>query len=175
MARTEPLLIPKQAAPSTVRKHSPRRQRAIDQLGQVLPAIKRKITEQVADASQGGAAPVTPHQADALCMLSREGAMSMNDLARNLNIAMSTATALADRLLKQGQVERIADPTDRRVVRLGLTADAADTVKHHMHSRREALLAALDVLDDDELESLLALLGKVALGPLTTTGGTEHA
>ena len=160
--------------PPAGRARSARRQRAIDELGEVLPALKRKISEQASESVSGAVQPVTPHQADALCLLSREGAMSMNDLARHLNIALSTATALADRLFKQGQVERSADPADRRVVRLALTDGAAATVKHHMERRRVALLNALDALDDDELETLLALLGKVATGSFSTTGSNAH-
>ena len=168
MARTENIAEPAPVAPRPpLAPRAPqraRRQRTIEQLIDVFPAVKSRIVLSDHQDAAAQLASITPHQADALCMLSRDGAMSMNDLARHLNIALSTATALADRLLRQGQVERIADPGDRRVVRLGLTAGAADTVRRHLAGRRNAVLRALEVLDDTELELLLAVLRKIAAG-----------
>jgi DNA-binding MarR family transcriptional regulator len=142
-----------------------RRRYLIEQLIEVMPAVKRRIVDQLGGPDhRGQLASVTPHQADALCLLARDGDMTMNDLARVLNVAMSTATALADRLVKQGLAERVANPTDRRVVRLAATPLARETIRRHQEGRRAAAVATLSILDERELDALLHILSKVATG-----------
>lgn len=45
----------------------------------------------------------------------------MGDLSRILGVPFSSATRTADWLVKSGYLQRLADPDDRRVVRVELT------------------------------------------------------
>ena len=53
---------------------------------------------------------ITIHQLEALSLLDR-GGLRMSELARELDISEPASTALADRLVRGGLVERHATPT----------------------------------------------------------------
>jgi DNA-binding MarR family transcriptional regulator len=108
---------------------------------------------------------VTPHQIEALHHLMAGGGMTMNELAQAQHIALSSATALADRLLRQGLAQRTSDPADRRIVRLLPTDAAVELVQRASAAKRRIALRALSALDDEEAATLLALLAKIAERP----------
>src|SRR6266852_677730 len=78
---------------------------------------------------------LAPVQAKALHELNVEPPISMRELAERLKSDPSNVTGLIDRLEARGLVERRADPNDRRIKGLALTAAGARL--------RERLLARL--------------------------------
>jgi DNA-binding MarR family transcriptional regulator len=86
----------------------------------------------------------------------------MNDLARVQGVSLSSCTALADRLVRHGLVERQTAPADRRVVRLVPTARARSVVERFRAAKRSGALAALSSLDEVEVATLVALMRKMA-------------
>ena len=100
---------------------------------------------------------VTLHQQEALLRMPTEG-LTMREFARALGIAHGSATALADRMVARGLVERETDPSDRRIVRLRVTEVArarVDRLRARQRESVEKLLAGLD-------EQHLVALGEVA-------------
>ena len=87
----------------------------------------------------------------------------MRELAGHLHSAVSTVTGIVDKLVQKDLVRRERVDDDRRIVRVELseTGHAASLAAMEMHLRfcRE-LLAGLD--NDDERETFLALMGKIA-------------
>lgn len=90
-----------------------------------------------------------------------DGQVTMSELADAVSLTTGGVTRLADRLERDGLVERLACPTDRRVVYLGLTdsgrrtlatalANHLDGLQRHVTSRISAEdQVVLDrVLDD---------------------------
>jgi len=89
----------------------------------LLVALVGQTATQIAQcAEQCGLSVV---QASALLRI--EGSISMRELSARLGGHASTATGMADRLVARGLVERHDDPGDRRVKRVGLTAEGAAT------------------------------------------------
>jgi DNA-binding MarR family transcriptional regulator len=78
--------------------------------------------------------------------LQRAGEMTMSHLADVLNVSLSNATGLIDRLEERGFIERDRVPTDRRIVLVRVTPSG------------EAMLGEVDALSDDLLRSVLARL-----------------
>ena len=74
--------------------------------------------------------------------------MTMTELAGAVSLTTGGVTRLADRLADEGLVERLACPTDRRVVHLGLTPKGRKVLttatRHHLASLDEHLLARVD-------------------------------
>ena len=64
---------------------------------------------------------------------------SMKDLAERLQVSQSTVTQAADKLVKRGLIERIADPVDRRVVRLKMSEGGGALIGESDAARREFL------------------------------------
>ena len=101
---------------------------------------------------------LTPVQARTV--LSLEQPSPMRSLATELVCDASNVTGLADRLERLGLVERVADPTDRRVKLLSLTpagvalrTDLAERV-----TRGSTVTARLTKAERGRLETLLDLL-----------------
>ncbi|MFL6113988.1 MAG: MarR family winged helix-turn-helix transcriptional regulator [Catenulispora sp.] len=98
----------------------------------------------------------------ALRMLALEdGPMRMRDLSEMLGIAARTATAIVDGLERDGLVERVRHPEDRRAFLLVLT-DAGRV--HHQQAEgtdARALADATGKLDPQEREQLRMLLAKI--------------
>lgn len=53
----------------------------------------------------------------------------MTDLAREIVLSKAGLTSLVDRLQQRGLVQRVPDPTDRRVMRITLTHDGERTFR----------------------------------------------
>jgi DNA-binding MarR family transcriptional regulator len=73
----------------------------------------------------------------AVLYLIREGAVFPSELARQLRISPAVVTGLLDRLAQRGYLQRLADASDRRRLRLALTDTglAASLAVEHLLSR----------------------------------------
>jgi len=78
--------------------------------------------------------------------LQRTGEMTMSHLADFLNVSLSNATGLIDRLEERGFIERDRVPTDRRIVLVRVTPSG------------EQMLDQVDALSDELLRSVLGHL-----------------
>jgi DNA-binding MarR family transcriptional regulator len=86
-----------------------------------------------------------------LYTLQRNGEMTMSHLAEVLNVSLSNATGLIDRIEERGFVERTRVPEDRRVVLIRVTPAG------------ERMLGEIDALSDDLLRSVLGHLDRSKL------------
>jgi DNA-binding MarR family transcriptional regulator len=94
-------------------------------------------------------------------MLERHGEMAMSRLAEMLDVSLSNATGLIDRIEERGFVERIRVPSDRRIVLVRIT-DRGRAVMEEVEALREATLArVLDRLDETQLKRVAAALADV--------------
>jgi DNA-binding MarR family transcriptional regulator len=89
---------------------------------------------------------------------SREGPVSMTDLAAASFISKPNLTTMVDRLYADGLVERSADVNDRRVVNVALTPKGRDFLKRHKEEAAAFIESKLSLLDDTELEKLKCAL-----------------
>lgn len=97
---------------------------------------------------------LTLPQARVLFILGEEGDFTTGQLAERLAVSPPTMTGIADRLVRQGLIERAADPTDRRVVRLALTEQGRRITAEHSEIGRAY---ASTIFDEMSHEQLLAL------------------
>lgn len=104
-------------------------------------------------------------QFNTLLALYEFGPLTMGDLGKHLFTACSTATDLADRLERDGLVERIRDSKDRRIVRMHLLTKGKKMVEVMMNERYRFLEEVLADYTDDEhrliLESVKHLIDRV--------------
>ena len=91
-----------------------------------------------------------------LTMLRHHGAMPMSRLAELLDISVSNATGLIDRLEERGYLERVRTRDDRRVVLVQPTEAAEQVIAEIDVLRKDLISAVLDRLDDGQLERLRA-------------------
>jgi DNA-binding MarR family transcriptional regulator len=91
----------------------------------------------------------------------RKESLTMGELSNTLSVPLSTATRIVDWLVDNGYVQRLADPEDRRVVRVALTdvgREVHKTIESYVRQRVQQILSCLTVA---ERVTLLDLMGKV--------------
>lgn len=92
------------------------------------------------------------------------GAGAMGALARELAMTESGLTAVADRLVAKGLLERRRDAADRRIVRVALSAAGRRFYNGMMRARARMAVGMLGALSADERERFLALFRKISGG-----------
>ncbi len=97
-----------------------------------------------------------------LDILMRNGTSpTMGELSAELEIPLSSATRLADGLVRAKFAQRCADPKDRRVVRLCLTERGRKFVEAATERIKESIGHVLTHLSTDEQAQLLRLMTKL--------------
>lgn len=101
---------------------------------------------------------LTMPQARTMFLLHRQGPTRMGVLSEQLGRGLPSATSMVDRLVRKGLVERVQDPSDRRVVACRLTDEGTTAVERFWQISRERRLALADALTDEELETVVPAL-----------------
>ena len=113
------------------------------------------------DADLQGSDGISLQTFEVLLRLSRSefGQMTMSELANGVSLTTGGVTRLADRLEREGFVERRACPSDRRVVHLGLTDHGRATLEsaldHHLESLQRRFASRLSARDTSVLDRVL--------------------
>src|SRR5437868_8277983 len=89
----------------------------------------------------------------------REG-LKMNELSRLLMVTGGNVTAIVDQLEKEGLVERLAEPADRRASRIRLTRTGERTFAEMARAHEDWVVGMLSGLSRREQDDLLRLLAK---------------
>lgn len=107
---------------------------------------------------------ITPAMSRLLRVVSHsDEPLRMVDLAQRLDVVPRAVTTLVDGLESYGMVRRVADPANRRVVRVELTEQGRDALQRLRDARRaaaEELLAPLGPEQREQLGALLAALDR---------------
>lgn len=109
-----------------------------------------------------------------LRLLDGGGVQRMSDIATRLDLTQSGCTALVDRAIQSGLVERYRDPDDRRVVWVTLTARGNQTLDELRRMRSRYMAKYLSHLEHDELNLLTTLLGRAAAAIAIEPPSTTH-
>ena len=112
---------------------------------------------------------LTMPQARTMFLLHRRGPTRMGVLSEHQGCGLPSATSMVDRLVRKGLVERVQDPSDRRVVACQLTDEGRKAVERFWQVSRERRLALAAALTLDPLEAVVP-----ALEILTGAGATER-
>ncbi|MGC9961717.1 MAG: MarR family transcriptional regulator [Acidimicrobiales bacterium] len=153
------------------------RDRAVltEQVFELRPIMKRLFGAGVYRELREELHSVTIHQLTALGHL-KAGPVTMRELAKDLDVSESSATAVSDRLVRQGLVARSSDPTDRRVVRLSLSPTGSALIERLDEAAASKIGGLLAALTDTQLEQLVDILETLASaqtndGPLPPGAG----
>ncbi len=108
-------------------------------------------------------------------LLSRHGETSMSRIADLLDVSLSNATGLIDRMAERGLVERVRVDEDRRVVLVRLSERGQAQLDELEILRRDMLQKILGRLDPTQLKRLSKSLSDVheAIASLVQTDGPE--
>lgn len=111
-----------------------------------------------------------------LGMLRWSTSMTLSAVGHRLWITPATVTSAVNRLEKAGLIRRLPHPTDARVTLVEITAKGRRLFDQAVEKLNAELFGNVG-LDDDELEQLVALIGKirVAEGDIVESGPNKSA
>jgi DNA-binding MarR family transcriptional regulator len=92
--------------------------------------------------------------------------LKMNELSRLLMVTGGNVTAIVDQLEKEGLVERLDEPADRRAFRIRLTRAGEKTFAEMAREHEEWVVDMLSGLSRREQDDLLRLLAKAKVHAL---------
>ena len=92
----------------------------------------------------------------ALAQLEDLGPTRVSDLAAADRVSQPTATAVVQKLVEGGWVQRCPDPTDARAVRITITEAGRDALAQTREAAADALTPRLTRLDPETLRTLAA-------------------
>ncbi|HDY75340.1 MAG TPA: MarR family transcriptional regulator [Candidatus Marinimicrobia bacterium] len=104
---------------------------------------------------------VTSTQQHVLSVLGDEDGISLSAIGRRIFLDKPAMTGLADRMEKDGLVERKRSPEDRRVIQLLLTEKGRKVLKKCENIVNETDEQLVSVLSGDELKSFREMLVKI--------------
>jgi len=93
-----------------------------------------------------------------LLMIIQEGMLQPSEIGIRMGISKPNVSALLDKLLKAGYVERKPDVRDRRVMHIAITPRGRKFVNSRMQAVRNGIKKNLSGLSHDEINSLNAAL-----------------
>lgn len=104
---------------------------------------------------------LTLSQMHTLEILGAAGDLRMTELAAKMGITTGSLTVLVDRLERSDLVVRKPHETDRRSIRVGLTAEGEKiaTEHHQLHTRLTQEISS--VLSPEETKSFIDILGRI--------------
>lgn len=96
-----------------------------------------------------------------LFMLHEAGSIRMGDAATKLCVAPRTVTDLVDGLERDGYVQRVPDPKDRRAFLLRLTDTTQANMEKLAHLKKKFVGQIFAPLDEEERATLVKILTKL--------------
>ena len=107
-----------------------------------------------------------------LLYLDRKKEVTMTELVEYIGSPMSTATGIADRLVRNGYISRERSEADRRVVILTLTEKGSQLINNLKAMLQGYITRAVEGLSEAEVQTLLGIVLKI-LGNLQKELNTD--
>jgi DNA-binding MarR family transcriptional regulator len=101
-------------------------------------------------------------------LLERHGELAMSRLAETLDVSLSAATGLVDRVEERGFVERIRVPSDRRIVLVRMTTAGRQMLEDVEVLRVGIIQQVLDELDEAQLAGVASAMADLRIAVAST-------
>lgn len=98
---------------------------------------------------------VTWAQRKILLMIESGGPQKMSDIARQISVTMSGATAVVDKMVQAGLVTREFSPADRRVVLIAISDKGREVMVDCVRVQERVFESVLDRLTPEKRDELL--------------------
>ncbi|MFC1562322.1 MarR family winged helix-turn-helix transcriptional regulator [candidate division KSB1 bacterium] len=136
--------------------------RHAEQLYRYISIIKQKAINEQVSFLESEYSSLSLRELTAILITGETGPIKMSDLAHSLNLALSTMTGIADKLIRLRLITRKRSTSDRRVVTISLTKKGAALHRSVLEQSIAFYKILLDSLDGDEQEHLIELFGKIS-------------
>jgi len=150
---------------------------AADPMAPIIADFRATMTElKCASSERLLRLGVSMAQLHILYTVQRNGEMTMSRLAEGLNVSLSNASGLIDRMEERGFVERTRVPEDRRIVLVRVTADGTRMLEEVDALSDELLRSVLGRVKPSQLPGIARAVADLrgALEATTATGPHRH-
>jgi DNA-binding MarR family transcriptional regulator len=128
------------------------------ELLQELDYVFKKLGRKIAlDLTRRVIPEISASQGIILSILLENGPKKISDLAEELEITLPSITALADKLVAQGYVERKRSDKDRRIVYLYITEQGKKVIQDVQEERKRRLRRYYEALPEEDIRYLIRL------------------
>lgn len=103
---------------------------------------------------------LTPTQFSVLETLYSKGTLRIQDLIDKMLATSGNMTVVIKNMERDGWVTRTCDPTDKRAFLVSLTAEGRQKIETALPTHIDALVDAMQILEDQEKETLITILKK---------------
>jgi len=129
---------------------------------ELFQLMKRTPRKLIMQKSQG----MAPSEIEMLMMLtmrseSDQKALTVSELSSLLQITPAAVTHMINPLEEKGFVERLSDPSDRRVVIIGMTDKGLEIAQSFVGNAQNKLMGLVTHLGKDDSRTFIQLMNKV--------------
>ncbi|KNF08344.1 transcriptional regulator [Gottschalkia purinilytica] len=96
-----------------------------------------------------------------MLIVDRHGEVIMSNIANSLNISMSTATGIVDRLVSKNYLKRERSTNDRRIVVIKLSQEGKEIISNLKDTLNHYISNIYETLTDEEVKLLSKIILKV--------------
>jgi DNA-binding MarR family transcriptional regulator len=96
-----------------------------------------------------------------MLLVDRNGEIIMSKIADYVNVSMSTANGIVERLIKKGLLSRDRSDSDRRIVVIRLTEEGKNLVNELKKVVLEYIGLIFEALDDEERKLIFKIFNKI--------------
>lgn len=129
------------------------------EMAKMLPTLMRAVTSRMETLLTKENLAVS--HIVVLDMLKEKGVCTMGELAQALSLSMGAVTAVIDKMIAMGLVERERSTEDRRVVKVGLIEKGKSLASDVNKMRVDAARDLYSALTDAEKEEYLRMIRKI--------------
>ena len=164
---TNAATVPERPAEPTTTANDPMVDAIVGELHRMIGSLRCAGTGRMVKAG------ISMTHLHVLWVLEHHGDLTMSRLADMLDVSVSNATGLVDRMEERGLVERARVPDDRRVVIVRASAEGARIRDEIEALKQDRMRAILGRLRPDQLTRVLTAIGDLQ-GAVVEEIGTEH-
>ncbi|NQT00357.1 MAG: MarR family transcriptional regulator [Candidatus Omnitrophica bacterium] len=146
-----------------IRQRSDAQKTSLDfgvEVAQILPLIMREFTREQKNILSKGELNIP--QVVVLELLAGRSPCQMNELAKSLNLSMSAATAIVDKMVALRLVKREHSNLDRRVVNVTILSKGKQDVSRVRLARQNCVNDLFSELSEGDRREYLRILRKIA-------------
>lgn len=133
----------------------------LDSLIDLAFSFSRIMHRKMAETSRDENSVKNWLQMHALCVIDERPGITMKDLAGVLMITAPTATTFVGRLVRLGCIQRVADPKNRKLVRLRITAKGRKLMHETMQRRMTVLKSVISHLTAKDQQDMARIYRKL--------------
>jgi DNA-binding MarR family transcriptional regulator len=129
-----------------------------DRLNEIMPLIMKGFFRKQASPLVG---TLSPAQFLLLNYLQGQGESTMTAVARHLEVTTAAVTGLVERLVRDGYVQRLSDPRDRRIIKVRLSAKGSSLLTKLTEQKRAVILKVFSRISERDRREYLRIVTQV--------------